>query len=183
MVTSHTEAGPAEGSLDQEDGMKSVIVFNGREYASLGEMPVEVRRDYARAMRRFFDANRMDLPEFLDFQGKAYVLFKKRVYSSLKEMPAEVRREYDRAMRSFVDDDEGTLPEAAEGGSRAALDAVQQVWISSDNTVIPSQLGGGIDRALGVARSPAPVVHLLSSALTLLMFLAILGSVALVLLH
>ena len=86
--------------------METRIVINGREYRSVDEMPVDVRRQYERAMATLADRDGNGVPDV--FEGKArppqspdgrvtilqrssrYVV-NGREYDRLEDVPAEVR--------------------------------------------------------------------------------------------
>ena len=86
------------------------IQFNGREYASVGEMPEDERRRYELLMQQVQallpEANASDVTssmEASDPKGappmiRSRIVVKKRTFESPEELPPELRREYDEAM-------------------------------------------------------------------------------------
>ncbi|MEZ0396882.1 MAG: hypothetical protein ABWK53_10710 [Anaerolineales bacterium] len=91
----------------------SPIIFNGKSYSSVDEMPPEVRRAYEQVVNLFADKNRDGLPDILEGairEGEAHVqsvsinsdgkqvIVDGKAYSSIEEMPAEVRQKYERAI-------------------------------------------------------------------------------------
>jgi hypothetical protein len=74
---------------------KPKLVFNGKEYGSLDEMPDDVRRLYQSAITLAAKGGpnvKVLTQTDLWFNGKKY--------NSLDEMPPDVRRVYDEVMRS-----------------------------------------------------------------------------------
>jgi hypothetical protein len=85
--------------------MATRIVFNGREYASLEEMPADVRLAYDKVMGLLADKDQDGVPDIMQQAGGANVVVNQasftvngQQYSSLEEMPDEVRKVYERAM-------------------------------------------------------------------------------------
>jgi hypothetical protein len=76
------------------------IVFNGREYASVEEMPAEERRLYEEALRQagplFTGGGRGGVSVSTDLQTR--ILHNGREYRDPEGLPAEVRLQYERAM-------------------------------------------------------------------------------------
>jgi len=83
------------------------ILFNGKSYASLDEMPANERQAYENLQQIFVDANGNGIPDFMegDVARKVMSAFTStnvadangRVYTSLEELPPEVREKVERA--------------------------------------------------------------------------------------
>lgn len=70
-------------------GMRTRIVFNGKEYSSLEEMPAEIRREYERAMATVLaDTDRDGIPDIFE-GGNSATLFHTDVLARTSEDPAE----------------------------------------------------------------------------------------------
>ena len=79
--------------------IKSKIRYNGKEYSNLGDLPVEARAAYERAMRA----------------GPNVAVAKKivvngREFASKADMPADQKKIYDDVMALIQDNGEVTLP-------------------------------------------------------------------------
>ncbi len=72
------------------------IVFNGREYASLDEMPPDARATYERAMATLAGDSRASGVSDGQFRvrTKTRIVVNGEEYASAGEMPADVRRLY-----------------------------------------------------------------------------------------
>lgn len=76
------------------------IMFNGRTYNSLNEMPANERQAYEQLQKIFVDANGNGIPDFLegDVAQKVITAFTNqfnyggKVYDSLEELPPEARQ-------------------------------------------------------------------------------------------
>src|SRR5262249_15916472 len=89
--------------------MSTRIVFNGKEYQSLDEMPTDVRQAYDQLVKQLGDADHDGIPDILQHDAAARILgsvkltqmritINGKTYESASEMPAEVRQLYDKAM-------------------------------------------------------------------------------------
>jgi hypothetical protein len=81
--------------------MSEKILFNGQEYASEDEMPVEVRYAYQEVLDVLVDKNQNGVPDIIEQEaqiGKPRVVVNTRVrvngqeYKNANEIPAEVRQ-------------------------------------------------------------------------------------------
>lgn len=98
--------------------VKRKFIVNGKEYASVEEMPPELREAYEKAVRSGAGV-RIEKPQ-VSVESK--IVFNGQEYRSLEAMPAEVRRLYQSVMKSVetgtaspellsaVQGDEQTLP-------------------------------------------------------------------------
>jgi acyl CoA:acetate/3-ketoacid CoA transferase alpha subunit len=86
--------------------METKIIFNGKTYTKLEDMPEEVRQAYQQALAQFVDADKNGIPDILERGGAGNVIaiqqssinFNGREYKSTGEMPAIVRRLFEMAM-------------------------------------------------------------------------------------
>jgi|WetSurSiteA1Bulk_404760.scaffolds.fasta_scaffold69917_1 hypothetical protein len=76
--------------------VKRKFIVNGKEYASVEEMPPELREAYEKAMRSGAGV-RIDKPQ-VSVESK--IVFNGQEYRSLEAMPEEVRRVYLSVMKS-----------------------------------------------------------------------------------
>ncbi len=84
--------------------MRTRIIYNGVEYASVEDMPSDVRFAYEQAMIRFADDNRDGIPDMVQKGSTGEIRVAKRSrcvvngqeYGSLDEMPADVRQRIER---------------------------------------------------------------------------------------
>lgn len=79
------------------------IIFNGREYASLEQMPPEVRRAHERLFASLPDRDGNGIPDLLEGDGgfhqiESRIHFNGREYTCPDEMPPDVRAAYESAM-------------------------------------------------------------------------------------
>jgi hypothetical protein len=102
--------------------MSTKIVFNGKEYASVEEMPAEVRQAYERLMRMAAAIPKGPARVFqktfsLNLGGtpiaSSQIIFNGRKYASAEEMPPEVRQAYERVMDT-LDADRNGVPDILE---------------------------------------------------------------------
>jgi hypothetical protein len=76
--------------------VKRKFIVNGKEYASVEEMPPELREAYEKAVRSGAGV-RIEKPH-VSVEGK--IVFNGQEYRSLESMPEEVRRVYRSVMKS-----------------------------------------------------------------------------------
>ena len=123
--------------------MKSKIFFNGREYASVDEMPADVRQAYERAMSVFADGDRNGTPDILEdganvnvhMVSHAKIIFNGQEFGSVDEMPPEARRAYEQVMGKFDANRDG-VPDVLQGSFQADVRSGGQVW--SDQGALPA---------------------------------------------
>lgn len=76
------------------------IMFNGKTYNSLEEMPVNERTAYEQMQKIFVDANGNGIPDFLEGDVAQKVIsaftstinYEGKIYNNLDELPAEARQ-------------------------------------------------------------------------------------------
>ncbi len=117
--------------------MEHKIIFNGREYASVDEMPADVRRAYEQLQAVFADADRDGTPDILEGIGAVNIqtvttkiVFNGQEYTSVDEMPAEVRRAYEQALAAFDADRDG-VPDVLENLAPPVARSEGRSWIAS----------------------------------------------------
>ncbi len=59
-------------------GLFTKIIFNGKEYSSVDEMPPNVRQAYEQAMSAFADQNKNGMPDVFESSGNAVVQVSKQ---------------------------------------------------------------------------------------------------------
>lgn len=120
----------------------SPIIFNGVTYASVQEMPADVRKAYEETVGIFSDKNQNGVPDIFEgamgsgeatvqsvsiHSGKAQIVVDGRVYSGEEEMPAEVRARYKQAMEKIGpllrDANRNNVPDLLEGALPAQSEA------------------------------------------------------------
>jgi hypothetical protein len=117
--------------------MSAHIIFNGKTYNSIDDMPPEARQAYEKALALLADQNANGVPDFLDgllndqVPGEGMeplntfstfntqIVHNGQTYASVDEMPAEARRDYEQAMAAF-DRDRNGVPDAFEQGEFVA---------------------------------------------------------------
>jgi len=102
--------------------MNTKIVFNGREYSSVEEMPPDVRQLYEQMMGAF-DANGNGVPDILEgggspvnaqVTGSINVVHDGKVYTRVEDMPPDVRQKYEKAMSLLGDANQNGVPDILE---------------------------------------------------------------------
>jgi len=82
------------------------IIFNGKTYNSLEEMPANERQAFEQMQQIFVDANGNGIPDFMEGDMFRNVMaavsnnvsYKGQVYNSLDELPADVREKVQKAL-------------------------------------------------------------------------------------
>ena len=135
-------------------GMESKIIFNGREYASVNEMPPDVRQAYERVMKTLADSDGDGVPDVLEhLSGDAVstttseIVVNGREYASVDDMPYDVRQVYERMMKMRADSDGDGVPDIFKGKGGNV------VTVTKSNVVQDDLRFGGADRI------PADVRH------------------------
>jgi hypothetical protein len=87
-----------------ERPMGTKIIFGGKEYSSIEEMPPEVRDEYERAISQLRDIDRNGIPDVVQDTGKPIIRIEQhrymvngREYSSLDDLPPAIRRTIEKA--------------------------------------------------------------------------------------
>ena len=101
------------------------ITFNGKEYASVEEMPAEVRSAYEKVAGLLEDRNQDGIPDIVQGGGSQHfmvtqtrIFFDGKTYGSVDELPPEARHQYEEALAKLNQPSHGssTLGPGAEGG-------------------------------------------------------------------
>lgn len=102
--------------------METKIIFNGKTYTKVEDMPEEVRQAYQQALAQFADADKNGIPDIMEggrakgnviaFQQSS-INFNGKEYKSVGEMPAVVRRLFEMAMGQ-ADANRNGIPDALE---------------------------------------------------------------------
>jgi hypothetical protein len=101
--------------------METKIIFNGKTYTKVEDMPEEVRQAYQQALAQFADADKNGIPDILERGAKGNVIaiqqssinFNGREFKSVGEMPAVVRGLFELAMGQ-ADANKNGIPDALE---------------------------------------------------------------------
>ncbi len=88
------------------------IVFNGREYRSLDQMPEDIRRQYREAIALAAKGG----PN-VNVSSQTDIVINGRRYAGVDEMPPDDRRIYEGLMKN-VDANRNGVPDALEGAAR-----------------------------------------------------------------
>ena len=156
------------------------IIFNGKSYDRVEDMPPEARQAYERALGLLADKNQDGTPDVLQAgqpgvpgapAGKIKlttkvrvtttqkIVFNGQVYHSADEMPAEARQAYQRAIGT-LDADQNGVPDMLEGPQPLASFSTQPIAATPPIIpAVPTDLGGGGGQRL--RRIAATVVVLL----------------------
>lgn len=117
--------------------MDDQIIFNGKVYQNVEEMPPQVRQAYGAVMGAFADKDKNGLPDLLENAGtinsqQMSIHFDGNVYHSLEELPPEVRIRYQEAMAKLDRDGNG-LPDFVEhlAGGFAGMSAPSAATVST----------------------------------------------------
>ncbi len=87
-----------------------MIEVNGKTYASVDDMPPDVRQTYEKMMKLLADQDRDGVPDLVQKAGQSQVSVEVsrtftvdgQTYHSLEEMPPEVRQKYEEIMTRFA---------------------------------------------------------------------------------
>jgi hypothetical protein len=110
--------------------MSSKIIFNGKEYNNVDEMPADARQAYQQAMGVFGDANKNGIPDILEggvpstnivmTTGQMQIVWDGKVYTSIDQLPPEAREKYQKAMGQLAHANNNGIPDIIAGVSGAA---------------------------------------------------------------
>ncbi len=112
--------------------MTSKISFNGKDYASLDDMPPDVRAAYQQIMGIFADKDQDGTPDI--FQGgqanvisnsSTTIVYNGQTYSSADDLPPEARQKYEAAM-SKLDTNRDGVPDWLAGATSAGARPTNQ---------------------------------------------------------
>ncbi len=158
--------------------MSDRIVYNGKEYNSIEELPLEVREQFRRMYALGPPTARVELPGIvppldegkhtLEVQRSRFVIDGVE-YNSLEDMPPEVRKKYESLASLLGDKDGNGVPDIMEGQGSAGILSTAKVLI--DHTDSPD-----FTLLKGRVTSRDPIRKLLWFIILLL--LCILGGIA-----
>ena len=89
------------------------IIFNGKSYSSVDEMPSEIRQAYEQVVGILADKNQNGMPDIFEraigtgnvnvqtasiLSNTTQIVVDDKVYSSIDELPPEARQKYEQAM-------------------------------------------------------------------------------------
>jgi hypothetical protein len=104
--------------------METRIIFNGKTYTQVEDMPPDVRQAYEQAMAQFADRNKNGIPDI--FEGRTQdnvvaiqqssITFNGREYKSTGEMPPMVRRLFEMVLGQ-ADANRNGIPDALEAAA------------------------------------------------------------------
>jgi hypothetical protein len=109
--------------------MNNLIIFNGKTYKSVEEMPADIRLAYEQVMGAFSDQDGDGVPEA--FEGlasvnvqsaglqNAVIYYEGKQYRNPDDLPPEARERYEQAM-ARADSDRNGIPDVLEKGVLAA---------------------------------------------------------------
>jgi hypothetical protein len=70
------------------------IVFNGREYASVDEMPPDVRKAYDEAMQLFADADHDGIPDIVQKHGVGIHTTRVELKGGIEDLPGALKASF-----------------------------------------------------------------------------------------
>jgi hypothetical protein len=106
--------------------MAGTIVFNGKTYNSVDEMPPEVRQAYEKVVGLFADKNQNGIPDVFEGIGSVNrqninikkkttaIIYDGKKYDNVEQLPPEARQKYEQAMGKLDADKDG-IPDFIEG--------------------------------------------------------------------
>lgn len=143
--------------------METKIIFNGKTYTNVEDMPEEIRQAYHQALAQFADADKNGVPDIMERGATGNVIaiqqssitFNGREYKSTGEMPAIVRRLFEMAMGQ-TDANRNGIPDALETAlgiqvpsSSARPDRPESATVANTSPANPSREREPIMTALG----------------------------------
>ncbi len=171
--------------------MGSSIVFNGREYSSVDDMPPDVRQEFERTMAVLADTDGDGMPDLFEGSGmttlsetRTRIVVNGQEYSSVDEMPPDVRKAYEK-MKARIDRDQDGVPDMLEtgGGQQGGMGFLKEsvrtsTWRRPSAEARPDVAGpssGGLpadptDSRMMVAGAVIIVLLLIVAALVALLF-------------
>lgn len=98
------------------------IIFEGKMYDSVDQLPPEARAKYEQAMSKLADANKNGVPDVLEnlphagtmFMSTNKILFEGKAYDSVDQLPPEARTKYEQAMSKLTDANKDGVPDILE---------------------------------------------------------------------
>ncbi|MCA1554633.1 MAG: hypothetical protein LC737_09675 [Chloroflexi bacterium] len=119
----------------------AAVVFNGKTYNSVDEMPPDARNGYEQAMSVFADKNQNGVPDI--FEGKnvaatnfttSTIIYEGKTYNSADELPPEAKAKYDAALKKLGGDvNKDGIADALE--DKVAANSQSKSPVVSVNTV------------------------------------------------
>ena len=139
--------------------IKKRFIVNGREYASVEEMPKDARRAYTRAME---NASRGGPATNLAAR-QTRIVFNGREYENVSDMPEDIRRLYDAAMMTL--EAEVSVNLGAGSSSEAARRPLGLAGTASapSLSMSPIEVGGGTASRFSRVVTLGIVILMLSS--------------------
>ncbi len=136
--------------------MSMRIVFNGQEYSSVEEMPVDVRREYEKIAGLLEDRDRDGIPDIVQRLGgsqqitvtQTRIVYDGKAYNSVDELPPEARQKYEQALPKLGDADHDGIPDAFQG--REGLGEIRKTIVVSRHSIRSQGLGSLGDAAKSV---------------------------------
>jgi hypothetical protein len=115
-----------------------MIVVNGKSYASLDEMPPEVRQEYQQAMGILADKNQNGLPDVFEglletgnvnvqtstVLGSTQFIVDGKVYSNVNELPPEAWQKFEQALGKMGPGLEPMMGDADQDGTPDVFDGL-----------------------------------------------------------
>lgn len=164
--------------------MTPKIIFNGKEYTRIEDMPPEVRQAYEQAMGLLADKNQNGIPDImegmmggapsvsqstLNLTSPGQIIFNGQTYSNPDQLPPEARQKYEQAMKKLG----GGLSFNAFASAREAA-PFQSVTAFGGS--LPNSIGRPVPTAFDSVQGlgPAASVHQLSAG-NLLVSLVVFG--------
>lgn len=115
--------------------MSANIIFNGKQYKSVEEMPVDIRSTYEAIMGIMSDKNQDGVPDIMEdmpaiakqAMQTMQIFFEGKMYSGMEELPPEARARYAQAMANLDVNQDGVVDFLQTGAltGRAALASVE----------------------------------------------------------
>lgn len=138
--------------------MAGTIVFNGKTYSSVDEMPPDIRQAYEQIMNTFADKNQNGMPDVLEGvlginsndlslpSRSTTIIYDGKKYDSADQLPPEARQKYEQAMGK-LDADKNGVPDFVESMVGTASNNKQALSLSGmmqqaqhdDTNLAPSQ--------------------------------------------
>jgi hypothetical protein len=110
--------------------MQSKIIFNGKEYNSVEDMPTDARQAYESMMGIFADKDQNGIPDIMEGKGEvnaqmiqpssnvtmqsATIVYDGKAYNNVDELPPEARAQYAQAMGMLADQNQNGVPDMLE---------------------------------------------------------------------
>ena len=129
------------------------IVFNGKEYSSVEEMPADVRREYEKIAGLLEDRDHDGIPDIVQRMGgtqqvtvtQTRIVYDGKAYGSVDELPPEARQTYEEAMQKLGDADHDGTPDVFRG--REGLGEIRKTIVVSRPSIRIEGLGSLGDAA------------------------------------